>query len=119
MEAFIVAKYTAQDLVILNQCCTHLKAVTLADIITGNGCKLLPGIVDGTRKAMQHHSYEWQCQPDEFGVAHWRLWQQAMAKCFLCHPDDAKLAAPLGEWSATAATHWQWMVNVRQGQMFQ
>ena len=36
-EAFIAATYSAKDLAILNQCCTYLKAVTLADISTANG----------------------------------------------------------------------------------
>ena len=56
MEAFIAAKYSAKDLAMLNQCRTFLKAVTLADISTANGRQLLPGITDGTRKALQCHS---------------------------------------------------------------
>jgi hypothetical protein len=56
---------------------------------------------------------------DKLGAAHWELWQQAMAKCFLGHLEDHRLANALGEWNLTAVPHWLWMVSVRQAQVFQ
>ena len=44
---------------------------------------------------------------------------QAMAKCFLGHLEDHQLANALGEWNSTAVPCWQWMVSVRQAQLFQ
>jgi hypothetical protein len=42
-----------------------------------------------------------------------------MAKCFLGYLEDHRLATPLGEWNSTATPHWQWVVSMRQAQLFQ
>ena len=47
MEVFINAKFTAAELIMLNQCRCFLKVITTADITNAYGKQLTPGIMEG------------------------------------------------------------------------
>jgi hypothetical protein len=72
------------------------RAVTLADISTGDGQRLVQGIFDGFNPMALASPYKW---PNQGGLPQeaWRLWKAALKKAFQIR-HDGRLATPLGRW---------------------
>ena len=96
IEGFAAVGYKNKQLRTLNQCRIVCRAVTLADISSGDGRRLLHGIFDGFNPMALASEYTWPTQgglPPEA----WRLWKAALKKAFQIR-NDGSLATPLGRW---------------------
>ncbi len=96
IEGFAVAGYKNKQLRTLNKCRISCRAVTLADISTGDGRRLLPGVFEGVNPMAFASPYTW---PNQGGLPPeaWRLWKVALKKAFQIR-NDGSLATPLGRW---------------------
>jgi hypothetical protein len=117
MLAFLRYGYSAKNLHKLNLCRLWVRAVTLADITTGDGRFLQKQCQDRNYRRPPL-AYEWPktMKPD----AHcWKLWLSAIQTCFL-RPDDPhkKLRNPLGKWTHLPSD-WDWFYSPLQDRVYE
>jgi hypothetical protein len=62
MEAFMHAGFKNKQLVRLNCCRISLQATTLADLVTGNGLKIIPSVFNGEDPLKGQSIYQWPNQ---------------------------------------------------------
>ena len=96
MELFASAKYSRANLLRLNRCRIWMKAVTVSDLTTGDGKRLLPGILEGKRIPTTWNEYDWPTQgplPD----ADWELWRKAITR-LVTNRNGISLKQRLGKW---------------------
>jgi hypothetical protein len=109
MLIFFRHGYTAKQLKILNLCRMWARAITLADITTGNGRFIQPQCFTRThRRPTAGRNWPKAEQPD----AHcWNQWTTALQTCFL-RPGDRhnRLNRPLGYW-INEPPHWDWFYS--------
>ena len=102
-------KVKDKDLPLLNQCRTYLQVVTLADITSADGRRLIPGVKEGKAPPQRAHNYKWPRQPDKLSKTHWDTWSKALTTCFLnpySRHDD--LNHPLTHWTMKDVSQWTW-----------
>ena len=98
-EKFVEHGYTPNQRKILNTCRIFLRVTVLSDIISGDGCYMLPFVRNGPNPIQAYSDIKWptQSKPSE---ASWVLWRRALRRCF---PSNSfgRLEAPLGKWHTT------------------
>ena len=120
MAAFIsCGLFKAADLKILNECRTFLHVVTLADISTACGNRILQSAYNGERLHQGAHKYSWPRQPDALPGTHWQTWQQALDQCFIYVNSPLRtLTTPLTSWTVDPATNWVWWYHDATNRLF-
>ena len=97
------------DLPLLNQCRMFLNVITLSDITSADGTRLLPGVLDGKPPAQRTHNFHWPRQPDRLSRHHWDTWKQALTVCFTNpYSTTHKLTQRLTHWTMPDVTQWTW-----------
>ena len=120
MMAFLLAGFTTAELKILNECRTFLHVVTLADITSASGTRILQSAYEGKHHDQGAHSYSWPRQPDSLSTDHWQLWQQALDKCFiLMNSPRRTLVTRLKEWTVDPNQHWVWWYHETTSTLYQ
>jgi hypothetical protein len=105
MTEFIANEFKNNRLVRLNRCRLFLQVYTLADICSGNGRRLCKEFFDGRNPMPGSSRLSWPNQGNP-PPADWKLWQQAIRKCFLTSRSDMRLRRPLGRWLLAAPAQW-------------
>jgi len=101
--------YSSSDLRVLNQCRMFLKAITLADLVTLDGTRILPTAYAGRPRSDCIHQCRWPRTPPALPATHWNLWKQALTKCFLAPGSKTlQLHKPLGQWKQESLQSWTW-----------
>lgn len=101
IEIFLRAGYYGQTLALLNRCRMFMKVVTLSDISSGDGKRILGGYFSGECRN-DRSQYEWppQAKPDR---SIWELWQSALETCFSTNKNGYLPADNhLGKWLPNA-----------------
>ena len=80
MEAFAAAGYQGAKLATLNRCRQFLRAVTLADITSGDGKQVLPMTLTGKRVTTET-PYDWPPQ-GPLSNKYWKEWEIAVKDTF-------------------------------------
>jgi hypothetical protein len=112
MPLFVDLGYQGATLRQLNDCRKYLRVLTLADITTADGTKLLPSIWQGTPPPQTWHKYEWPRRPPSLSSAHWRLWREALSSsCLIPSANNHLLANRLGRWLVDPSQHWNWLYH--------
>jgi hypothetical protein len=117
MKAFLLHGYSAKNLRMLNLCRMWVRAITLADLTTGNGRFLRKQCLLSTyRRPPLDYKWPTTMQPD----AHcWKLWLSAIETCFL-NPADPhyRLRNSLGHWTHVPV-EWDWFYSPTQDRLFE
>ena len=100
MEAFAKAKYSKANLLRLNRCRIYLQAMTVADLATGDGKRILPGILKGQKLPLTWNTYDWPEQ-GPLPTSDWELWARAISRLFVAR-DSINLKNRLGAWRSNA-----------------
>jgi hypothetical protein len=96
-ESFAASGYRNKQLCTLNRCRIQLHVVTLADITTGEGRSLLPGIFGGINPMRDASPYTYPQQGQLPPAGPWRLLEMALRKAIRVD-NHRRLATPLGQW---------------------
>ena len=118
MDAFIAQGYEGDDLMALQDCRLHLKAVRLSDITTADGWRIEPRAWAGKAS--------WQCTAPPW-IGTYRptadkvsLWQEALRATFMV-PDQTsmRLNEDLGPWLQEDDPHWIWWRHYSSHSLFE
>jgi hypothetical protein len=105
MTKFIAKGFKNNRLVQLNRCRLFLQVYTLADICSSDGRKLCSEFLDGRNPMPGSSRLNWPNQGNP-PPADWKLWRQALRKCFLTTRNEMRLHNPSGRWTLPAPAHW-------------
>jgi hypothetical protein len=105
MTAFIAKGFKKNRLVRLNRCQLFLQVYTLANICSGDGRKLCLEFLGGRNPMPGSSRLNWPNQGNP-PPAGWKLWRQALLKCFLTTRNEMRLLTPLSRWTLLAPAHW-------------
>jgi hypothetical protein len=103
-----LSKTEQQD---VNKCSIYLQVLSLADIATGNGKNITNDAFIGRRRKRQsNHNYQWPNwgQPS---FKQWKAWRKALKLAF-APTRHRKLLNPLGAWTNTISSDWEWYETV-------
>ena len=115
MQRFSDFGYSKRQLLRLNRCRLFLQVITLAEISDGSGDKICNMAYNGHRNFTRKSPFLWTVQPRP-DANHWKLWRQALRKCFSSH--GRLLRVPLGGWIDRDETHWKWFLEVNSKYLF-
>jgi hypothetical protein len=103
---FLQLKVPLRHMKILNSYRLYLQGITLADVVTVDGRKLMESAPEGAREADRQGSLSWPAQqrPDN---SSWNLWRNIL----LSLTSHRKLQQPLGPWIAPSYQQWRWFKN--------
>jgi hypothetical protein len=102
MAAFVQARYKNKRLERLNYCRKRLHATTLADIVTGDGRKIIPSVFEDDNPLKYQSLYQWPKNQGPLPLSDWVLWRRALKRALQLHPDGS-LPIPLGRWIDSGA----------------
>jgi hypothetical protein len=101
MDSFADAGYKATNLLRLNRCRLWSQAISLADLVSGDGYHLLIGVSTSTQpKETRRPLVAWPNQ-GPLPTSHWNLWTRALRLTFDIG-NNPKLSTPLGPWTDPA-----------------
>ena len=86
MQRFSDFGYSKKKLLRLNRCRLFLQVVTLAEMLDGTSDKICNMACDGHRNFTRKSALLWPVQPRP-DDNHWKLWRQALQKCFYLKVD--------------------------------
>lgn len=99
MESFAKNGFSPKQLAMLNRCRMFLRVIYLSDLATGDGTSLPVSVFHQRTPLDIHSDVSWP--PQVAPNAHsWRLWNDALLRCFLCPHSESRgrLLRPLGAW---------------------
>jgi hypothetical protein len=101
MDSFSEAGYKATDLLRLNRCRLWSQAISLADLVSGDGHHLLIGVSTGTQpRNTGRPLLSWPNQ-GPLPTSYWNLWARALRLVFAIGTGRT-LSTPLGPWTDPA-----------------
>ena len=118
MEAFIEAGYQGEELAQLNRCRMFLQVVTVADISSGDGTKLLRSTKHKRTDSPSARRYQWPGQGPPSQQA-WTTWETAISKCLLQQNSKRTcLRQSLGRWLVDD-DDWPWLLEEQERRLYQ
>ncbi len=110
MSAFHAKGYSPSTLLTLNRCRLFLRVISLSDITTADGLYLNSSILPAPHKrptgSLCRSNFDWPSQ-GTLPQQSWTLWRDCLIDTF-CAGDNGRLMKPLGTWSNTDHTRWDW-----------
>ena len=101
-----------------NKCRIYLRAVSIADITTGDGKRISDFAMKGYQNNRQTRSdIEWPLwgKPAE---KEWKSWCKAIRLAY-CTRKEGELDKPLGAWTETISDDWEWFENMFDEKLYQ
>ena len=100
----------------VNRCRLHLQVMTVADIVTGDGERILPKAWDGELDEERPVYYEWPHQPSP-PPRDWQLWRRLLGQ--MAKPGAPRvLQNPLQEWTDDESGSWRWFFSRQENTLF-
>jgi hypothetical protein len=98
MDSFVAAGYKAIELLRLNLCRKWSQAISLADLVSGDGYHLLTGVLTGIQqRETGRPGIAWPAQ-GPLPTSYWNLWARALRHTFQIGTNGT-LSKPLGPWT--------------------
>ena len=97
--------FTDEDLLHFNHCCLVYKAMTAANILTGDGITVMKDALALHRLSHLSSPWEWPNKhPCKMDIAHWKEGLKWITSTNLTIPFDLRL----GQWTQPSHLKWQW-----------
>ncbi len=106
MDYFNTCQFASKTMESLNRCRIFLRAITLSDITTADGSRLLLGIKSNRHTQGRRSRLDWP-QQDKPSKRDWTLWSEALTNL----ETNDKLSQPLGKWVAPTHQIWEYFLS--------
>jgi hypothetical protein len=106
MDYFNTCQFASKTMESLNRCRIFLRAITLSDITTADGSRLLLGIKSNRHTQGRRSRLDWP-QQDKPSKRDWTLWSEALTNL----ETNDKLSQPLGKWVAPTHQIWEYFLR--------
>ena len=110
MSIFIRNQYSDQDLQLLNECRMFLNAITVSDVVDGDGIKLCPMAMEGRVNAGRSSQFDWN-KPKKPSTVSWYKWREALRSSLCTTNTSSTLRKPLGSWTQYTHNNWKWLFH--------
>ena len=118
MQLFLDCGYFGESLRKLNSCRMHLAVITVSNLITGDGKRIIDSVWHG-HCTPQEYRYNWPTQPRSRQRT-WNLWQEALKRALtLTRHDQPRLPMKLGQWTVNPHLHWTWFYSIADDRMYE
>jgi hypothetical protein len=119
IQAFSNSGFRSGDLRILNECRLYLRIVTLSDICTVDGTRILEEFFRGIIPTHHRSEFLWPRSPPALPPNHWALWKRALLQSFMnpARPHHLFLRRHLGSWT-NEAPNWPWFYSPSHDRLF-
>ena len=117
MDIFLKTDLKKRELIQLNKCRKYLKLLTVGDIITGDGKRIIPSIKNGQRPTSFTSTMHWPNQEDP-GPQAWATWRRSIKK-YLEWDNKLLPALQPTHWTTTQHKRANWYYNRRLNKLLQ
>ena len=117
METFARKRYSAQKMKKLNTCRRYLNALTISDVVNGNGKHLCPMAIDGKVNAGRCSIYKWERIKNP-PLTYWYIWRESLRETLCNSSTQNDLVQPLGLWTNTSLHEWFWFFHQSSNKLY-